>query len=639
MNLDPAGQRKTQTQTHKDIENQSTTVGTQHHQQAEKLLNVLPANGNLSDEVLRGLVAPVAQGNDPPVTHQQVQEPIIGGNEPITHKDIKKQQANPFDRLPRIDLELNKWCHIKINLYVITIDFDLAFPLVEVKSVITRALHNPNYWIFHPLLNVLARYYEIPGGYPPEQYAAISLERIRRLYENKDKIIAMCKYPEFSQVKVMQYISDMTGMFFDVHEDPKETIRLIEDLLRVTQKVLLEDIPDKVDDKTLDEEANKAKDREAVGTFLKEKMIRLNCFPIEDVMSYDQFKRLREGIFKEYEIKSPVQPKLVEGEQGQPIPVYPENKDNLFDKKNFDRELLAYKKNAPSEGSARDKVNYAKYMSANSFKNHLLEKYKDSADIEIKIDKYLNQAINDCLLGCYLPDCDDTKDSDEKILAEEFEACRLNRLQDDKGHYMTANSFRADLVRQHPTLHAYNLDRFLQERIREGAISAYVLDYKIDGTEPIQTILDEEVIVYKVNKRQANIAIDEEMVALEKYLKDERKIFDIKGMKDGQAVNVTEADLTLFLVGYKKARFPKYDETTTYISRILDEELAAYRLNKGLDAPVDRNRDAAEKYLKDERNILKVKGKKKDVFEAVEITEKDLGEFLDSRFSELKEMK
>lgn len=543
-------------------------------------------------------------------------------NEPLTHKVIEKQPESVFDRFPRMDLksELEKWFHIKWEIRGSTIiDFDLGIPLLAVKSVITNAL--PKFPKFSRVLNFLANWYGIPGGYTQEQYAAISLERLIRLSEHKDEIIKMCNDPEFSQNKVMQYISDNTGMMFDVHEDPKETIRLVEDLLSVTEKVLSEGIPAKMDDET--------QDKENVKEFFQDKMVKY--FSTEDLKAYDQFKRLREAVFMPYADKHPVESTLVQGEM-RVVPVVKQEVigNAVFNEARFDQELVAYKKNAPSSESARDEVNYAKYMSANSFKEHLLKTYGNN---EAEIDKCLNKAVDDCLLGCYLPNCDDYKDSDEKILEEEFIACRLNNLPDSKGFNTSANSFRYSLLDK-PTLNPYNIDKFLQEKIQDGLISPYVPSYKTDGTADLQTILDEEVLAYKLNKQKA--AISEEKAALETYLKEDRNIIGFKGTRGGNPDNINQADLTSFLDEYVKAHskpyVPVYHQKTTYISRILGEELAAYKLNVELEGkPFDRK--GAESYLKDERKIFTVKGINEDL-EVVKISEADLTQFLNSRFQE-----
>lgn len=556
-------------------------------------------------------------------THLNLTTPQkLEDNEPLTHKVIEKQPESVFDRFPRMKLELEKWFHIKWEIRGWTIiDFDLAIPLVAVKSVITNALHNSKYAMFFPVLNFLAtNWYGIPGGYPDAQYAAISLERIILLKEHKDTIIKMCNHPGFSQNEVMQYISENTGMMFDVHENPKETIRLVEDLLRVTEKVLSEGMPAKIDDET--------RDKEAVQAFFEEKMVKY--FPTEDLKAYDQFKRLREAVFMPYADKHPVESTLVQGEM-RVVPVVKQEVigNAVFNEARFDQELVAYKKNAPSSESARDEVNYAKYMSANSFKEHLLKTYGNN---EAEIDKCLNKAVDDCLLGCYLPNCDDYKDSDEKILEEEFIACRLNNLPDSKGFNTSANSFRYSLLDK-PTLNPYNIDKFLQEKIQDGLISPYVPSYKTDGTADLQTILNEEALAYKLNRQKA--AISEEKTALEKYLKEDRNIIGVQGTKGGTPDSINQADLTLFLFEYTNAHskpyVPLYDQKTTYISRILAEELAAYKLNVELEGkPFERQ--GAENYLKGERKILNVKGIEEIDLEAVKISEADLTQFLDSVF-------
>lgn len=508
-----------------------------------------------------------------------------------THKDAQQapiNDKNPFKRFlpdPPVDLELDKTF--------------LGLPIVDVRELHTNALIEKK----RPekFYQFLAWCFGKPGGFSQEELTAISLTRMALLYEHKDMIINMCRNPKFSQNEVAEYIATKTGILLDVGPNPKDTIRLIEDGLRVGLK-LLEEIPHDADKATTAAEVKKI-------------IYDTNVFRIGDVKFHDQVKQLREQAFSN-KYGGELEQDIVLAEvisEGRSVSVY-KPKSNLKNRDFLNAALVAYKKNQPED------------MSASAFHKQLSiwvkECGKEKAITEKEIFDFVHESIMDCVLGAYIPSFDDRKDSDEDVLVEALGVYLLNASSDDNA-YGTANAFRSFILKEHPYIPDYKLEKFLQEMIRRELLTPYVPRH--DDTTGIQRILNEELMAYKLNKPSNAPANYDDKAAVEVYFK--RRL----GVEQAAA---HEEDLKQFLLQYAlnqaKPYVPKYDKKT-YIQKILNEELAAYKRNKPADAGSEYDSKAAlQTYLKDERKILSVKGMKKGSNFPVTITEEDLKEFLKS---------
>jgi len=520
---------------------------------------------------------------------------------PKTHRDGQPQaqitQDNTFRRFPTIDLDLE-------NTF-------LGLPVVIVKSLITKALEeklSPQY-----LYQFLALYF---GKFTPEEYTAVCLAQISLLSQYQDDIIDMCQNPNFPARidEVALFIATKTGLFIVVDPDPKKTIRLIENALKVGQKIL-NDVPK--DSNPLTDENN-----------IKTKFA--SVFSLKNVMFSDHFKRMREMVFDEYEMSHNVVIVNKQGESGQMV-VIAEPSDKIgwrnetpAARKEFLAQLLvAYKNNAPADAGDD-------YMSASAFGKYIRDNYSEEMRNEILQDEvthFIRSAIDECLLEPFIPMCDDTKDNDEKIIQAEFLAYQFNVVRDDKKESKTAGVFRDYLLKNHPNLQAYKIDRWIQRAIDEDLLLPYEPKYEANANN--NQILREEVMAYKLNQSPNVVLSQNEIDAMKAHFK--RQIADINRQQTAPGP-MTDEDVDAFFASYARSQSQPYKPKHTNLTsmqKILQEEYDAYVFNKPVDAPANYGtRDVFKNYLKEARNIFEVKGMRADGRYPENINEEDIDNFV-----------
>lgn len=464
------------------------------------------SDGRVNQTTVVNHLADIIGSGEIPKPVQEHPKPV---EDPKTHKSAQISKTNPLHRLPKIDLELDKTF--------------LGLPIVEVRLLLTKALrenHAPQI-----LYKFLALCFGVPNGFSKEEYTAIALTQLALLYENKDDIIAKCRDPEFSQNEVADFISRKTGLLLDVHSDPNETIRLIENGLNAAS-ALLNKIPK---DSNLNQDEQNIKDAFA------------NTFPYQNIKFYDHFQQIRKIAFDDYEQKHPVEPAHPQGEQ-RVVTVYkPKSELHLDIKENLARQLVAYLKNAPQPTPEN-------YMSANQFRSYLIaEGYIVSNAVrDENSDPFIQDAIDEGLLDRWVPNCDDTRDNTEKILDEEVKAYYFNVLRIKTPETNGTKAFRAYVLKEHPNFASAETDKVFQEKIQGRIIPPYEPQYTEKTS--IKKILEDEALAYKLNLSK-NRDPQAERDALEKHLKEQRNILAIKGTKFPSTVPeaISEADLTAFL--------------------------------------------------------------------------------------------
>lgn len=475
------------------------------------------SNGSINEiAVLNHLAQEIAKGRKPEIIE-----------EPKTHKEISK--GNPFSRLPRTDLGIDR-----MFLGILPIGIFLGLPVVDCRIIITKALSEYKDPLRQGFYQFLALLFWIPGGLSQEETMEIGFTQFALLHDYKDDIIKMCKDPKFDQNQVAQYIAIKTGILLDVHPDPNETIRLIENGLNVAL-ARLNSIP---------EDPDPVKDKQAILAAFA------NSFPQQNIKFHEHVEQIRKQSFDEYAVKHPVESKHPQVIEQKAVSFYePKSEPSLDIREKLARELVAYTKNAPQSAPSN-------YMSANEFRKHLISKGYILPDVilEKNCDPFIQEAIDMGLLDRYIPNCDDTKDDAQKIVEAEDVAYYFNVLRQDKPESKPLREFRNYLLKEHPHFSSDKIDGVLQQKIRNTNFYPKYLP-KYTEKSSIQTILQEEVSAYKLNISD-NLEPQAERAALEKHLREKIGILNINGASDsgGESKSISEEDLSKFLDDY----FAKY---------------------------------------------------------------------------------
>lgn len=529
--------------------------------------------------------------------------PLSQGKVPVTHRDGQPQaqinQRNPFHRFLQVDLKLEETF---LDLPKVIVKFSITKAIIENQS--PQRMYQFLAWCF--------------GTFSQDEYTAICMTQMALLYENKDTIIRELQHPNASARidNITLFIAKETGLLINVDPDPMKTIQLIENALRVGQKIL-DEVP-KNDNPDI-EKAN-----------IKTKFENSGIFKLGDIIFSDHFHKMQTVVFNGYAQNHPVVNENRDGEirtiqVSQPrIRNGLTHADSSVRKEFLAQELVAYKSSMPA--NAPDD-----YMSASAFAKYILNKHDDiimgDEGIRNEVFMFIQEAIDGCLLGLFISDCDDTKDSDEKIIEAEFEAYKFNVYRNDKEATKTTKAFRDNLLKKHTNLQTYKVDRWIQQAIKYGRLPRY--EPKYEANETSNRILNEEVMAYKLNHSTNPVLIPDEINAVKKSLKD--KIQPPNG-QPGALGPVTEQAIDDFLQDYEISQaepyFPNHNKRTA-MQKILDEEYDAYILNKPtVNAPQNYNtKSAFQEYLLEERDIFKIKGMRTGASYPENITQQDLDGF------------
>lgn len=192
--------------------------------------------------------------------------------------------------------------------------------------------------------------------------------------------------------------------------------------------------------------------------------------------------------------------------------------------------------------------------------------------------------------------------------------------------------------KKYPTIYNHppfkmDLKKTIQEAVGRGILSPYKAVYASGNT--VKEVLDAEFDAMRYNMPREDQTSPTKVM---EYLKVYRGILDVQATRPGdmESRNIGERalnDYIKYLINEKQVGpLLWYDEDTTNINQILEEELLAYQINKPEDAGNDYDTvDAFEAYLINDRDIMKVKGIRTGDNVAKPITMLELKAFLNQQ--------